>query len=62
MNAPDKEGRWLVSSPETDGCGMPVIVSYSGNELWVDDPALGEFPVKEYNAQLTDPVWQYSNA
>ena len=61
MKKPDKSGRWLVSSPETDGCAMPVTVSYSGRDLWVDDPALGEFPVDEYNAMLTEPEWQYTN-
>ena len=62
MKAPNAPGRWLVSSPETDGTGMPVTVSYSGKDLWVDDPALGEFPVKEYNEMLTEPEWQMVNA
>ena len=62
MKSPDKEGRWLVASAETDGTPMPVVVSLSGGVLWVDDPALGEFPASEYNDQLTDPEWSYSNA
>ena len=58
MNKPDGQGKWEVASGETDGVFMPVHVAMVGGTMVVDDPALGDFPLSEYNAQLTDPEWR----
>ena len=55
---PNTPGTWQIACDESDYEPQPVRVFDQAGELWMDDPAVGTYPLDVYHHNLINLRWR----
>lgn len=55
---PTATGVYPFRCSDTDYEERPIRVFFREDELWVNDPDVGHYPLETYCYNLTDPQWR----